>query len=167
MNGIKKLHNDQDEFIKKTLQEDKTISQPMFDSISDNLEHSKIKVKKYSYKQQKIIRILLLLLAISLAVLMIRSSCKILINLKSRTPLCRVPAISPGPLNLRSISEISNPLLLLVIICTVNGGILCRSCLKARMLCLLNLIPPSWPLNFYAVTRAIFHLPNISNVWNN
>ena len=26
------------------------------------------------------------------------------------------------------------------------------------MLCLLNLIPPSWPLNFYAVTRAIFPL---------
>ena len=23
---------------------------------------------------------------------------------------------------------------------------------------------PCWPLNFYAVTRAIFHLPNISNV---
>ena len=65
MNGLKKLHEQQDEFIKKTLQEDKIIHQPMFDSCKQKMNQTKVKVKKYSYKQQRIIIILLLLLAIS------------------------------------------------------------------------------------------------------
>lgn len=65
MNGIKKLHDEQDAFIKKTLQEDKIIHQPMFDAYEQKMNQTKLKVKKYSYKQQKIIVILLLLLAIS------------------------------------------------------------------------------------------------------
>ena len=65
MNGFQKLHDQQDEFIKKTLQEDKLISQPMFDSFSNQMNQTKIKVKKYSYKQQKIIIVLLLLLTVS------------------------------------------------------------------------------------------------------
>lgn len=58
-------------------------------------------------------------------------------------------------------------ILFLVIICIVNGGILCRFCLKVRMLCLFNLILFSWLLNFYVVIRVIFYLFNILNVWNN
>ena len=65
MNGIKKLHDEQDAFIKKTLQEDKIIHQPMFDAYEQKMNQTKLKVKKYSYKQQRVILILLLLLAIS------------------------------------------------------------------------------------------------------
>lgn len=65
MEGLKKLHDSQDEFIKKTLQEDKIVSQPIFDDFSVYMNKTKVKVKKYSYKQQKIIFILLLLLTIS------------------------------------------------------------------------------------------------------
>lgn len=65
MDGLKKLHDSQDEFIKKTLQEDKIVSQPIFDSFSGYMNKTNVKVKKYSYKQQKIIFILLLLLALS------------------------------------------------------------------------------------------------------
>lgn len=66
MNGLKELHDQQDEFIKKTLQEDKIINQPMFESYEQKMNQTKVKVKKYSYKQQKVIILLLLLLAISL-----------------------------------------------------------------------------------------------------
>ena len=65
MDGLKKLHEQQDEFIKNTLQADKIINQPMFDSYEQKMEQTKVKVKKYSYKQQRIIILLLLLLAIS------------------------------------------------------------------------------------------------------
>lgn len=65
MDGFEKLHNDQDEFIKKVLQEDKLISQPVFESFSTYIDQSNIKVKRYSYKQQKIIFILVLLLVVS------------------------------------------------------------------------------------------------------
>lgn len=65
MDGFEKLHNDQDEFIKKTLQEDKIVSQPVFDNFSVYMDKTKVKVKRYSYKQQKIIIILILLLAAS------------------------------------------------------------------------------------------------------
>lgn len=65
MDGLKKLHEQQDDFIKKTLQVDKIINQPMFDSYEQKMNQTKVKVKKYSYKQQRIILILLLLLAIS------------------------------------------------------------------------------------------------------
>lgn len=66
MNGLDKLHKEQDDFIKKTLQEDKIVSQPIFDNFSYYMSQKKIKVKKYSYKQQKIIIFLLLLLTISI-----------------------------------------------------------------------------------------------------
>lgn len=65
MDGFEKLHKQQDEFIKKTLQEDKIVSQPIFDSFTTYMEQTNIKVKKYSYKQQKIIIFLLLLLLVS------------------------------------------------------------------------------------------------------
>lgn len=65
MDGLKKLHQEQDDFIKKTFQADKLVSQPVFDNFSVYMEQSKIKVKKYTYKQQKIIILLLLLLIIS------------------------------------------------------------------------------------------------------
>lgn len=65
MNGFEKLHNTQDEFIKKTLQEDNSFSQTIFDNISAHMNKTKVKVKKYSYKQQNIIIILLLLLIAS------------------------------------------------------------------------------------------------------
>lgn len=65
MDGFEKLHAEQDEFIKKTLQADKIVSQPVFENFSAYMETSNIKVKRYSYKQQKIIIILLVLLLIS------------------------------------------------------------------------------------------------------
>lgn len=65
MDGLKKLHDTQDEFIKKTLQEDKVVSQEIFDNFSTNMNKTNIKVKKYTYKQQNIIYFLLLLLTIS------------------------------------------------------------------------------------------------------
>lgn len=65
MDGFEKLHNDQDEFIKKTLQEDKIVSQPIFDNFSVYMDKTKVKVKRYSYKQQNIIVLLILLLAAS------------------------------------------------------------------------------------------------------
>ena len=65
MDGFEKLHNTQDEFIKKTLQEDTIVSQDIFDNFSTHMNKTKIKVKKYSYKQQSIISFLLLLLTIS------------------------------------------------------------------------------------------------------
>lgn len=65
MNGFDKLHKEQDDFIKKTLQEDKIVSQPIFDSFSNYMDKTNVKVKRYSYKQQKIIIFLLLLLTIS------------------------------------------------------------------------------------------------------
>ena len=65
MDGFEKLHAEQDEFIKKTLQADKIVSQPVFENFSAYMETSNIKVKRYSYKQQKIIITLLVLLLIS------------------------------------------------------------------------------------------------------
>lgn len=65
MDGFKKLQDEQDEFIKKELQKDKVVSQPVFDSVSDYIEESKIKVDKYSHKQKKLVHILLFLLIIS------------------------------------------------------------------------------------------------------
>lgn len=65
MDGFEKLHNSQDEFIKKTLQEDKVVSQPIFDNFSVQMNKTKVKVKKYTYKQQSIITLLILLLTIS------------------------------------------------------------------------------------------------------
>ena len=65
MDGFEKLHNEQDEFIKKTLQKDKLVSQPIFDNFSVSMNKSKVKVKKYTYKQQHIISLLLILLIIS------------------------------------------------------------------------------------------------------
>ncbi len=65
MDGFEKLHNSQDEFIKKTLQKDKLVSQPIFDNFSVNMNKTKVKVKKYTYRQQHIISLLLILLIIS------------------------------------------------------------------------------------------------------
>ena len=65
MDNFKKLHDQQDDFIKKTLQDDKLIDQPIFDSFTSYMEQTNIKVKKYSYKQQKIIIFLLILLLLS------------------------------------------------------------------------------------------------------
>lgn len=65
MDGFEKLHKQQDDFIKKTLQEDKIVSQPIFDSFTDYMDKTNIKMKKYSYKQQKIIIFLLILLLVS------------------------------------------------------------------------------------------------------
>ena len=66
MDGFEKLHNSQDEFIKKTLQSDTIVSQEIFDNFSTHMNKTKVKVKKYSYKQQSIIHFLLLLLTISI-----------------------------------------------------------------------------------------------------
>ena len=65
MDGFEKLHNDQDEFIKKTLQADKIVSQPIFENFTSYMEKTNIKIKRYSYKQQKIIIFLLFLLLVS------------------------------------------------------------------------------------------------------
>lgn len=65
MDGLEKLHKEQDTFIKNTLQEDKLVNQPIFESFNAYMEQSNIKVKKYSYKQQKIIIFLILLLLVS------------------------------------------------------------------------------------------------------
>lgn len=65
MDGFEKLHKDQDDFIKNTLQTDKIVSQPIFDSFTSYMDKTNIKIKKYSYKQQKIIIFLLLLLLVS------------------------------------------------------------------------------------------------------
>lgn len=65
MDGFEKLHNTQDEFIKKTLQEDKIVSQPLFDNFSTNMDKTKVKVKRYTYRQKNIIILLLFLLAVS------------------------------------------------------------------------------------------------------
>lgn len=65
MDGFEKLHNTQDEFIKKTLQEDKIVSQPLFDNFSTNMDKTKVKVKRYTYRQKNIITLLLFLLVVS------------------------------------------------------------------------------------------------------
>lgn len=65
MDGFEKLHKEQDTFIKNTLQEDKLVNQPIFESFNAYMEQSNIKVKKYSYKQQKIIIFLIVLLLAS------------------------------------------------------------------------------------------------------
>lgn len=65
MDGLEELHKEQDTFIKNTLQEDKLVNQPIFESFNAYMEQSNIKVKKYSYKQQKIIIFLILLLLVS------------------------------------------------------------------------------------------------------
>ncbi len=65
MDNFKKLHDQQDDFIKKTFQDDKIIDQPIFDSFTSYMDQTNIKVKKYSYKQQKIIIFLLVLLLLS------------------------------------------------------------------------------------------------------
>ena len=65
MDGFQKLHDTQDEFIKKTLQEDKIVTQKIFDNFSTHMDKTKVKVKKYTYKQQSIIFFLLVLLVLS------------------------------------------------------------------------------------------------------
>ena len=65
MDNLKKLHDQQDDFIKKTFQDDKLIDQPIFDSFTSYMDQSNIKMKKYSYKQQKVILFLLVLLLLS------------------------------------------------------------------------------------------------------
>lgn len=67
MDGFEKLHNSQDEFIKKTLQEDRIVSQPIFDSFSVQMNKTKVKVKKYTYRQLHIISLLVILLIISVS----------------------------------------------------------------------------------------------------
>lgn len=65
MNNFDKLHQEQDEFIKQTFQEDKVVSQPVLNDFTNYIEHSNIKVKKYTYKQKKLIIILFILLILS------------------------------------------------------------------------------------------------------
>jgi hypothetical protein len=68
MNNFDKLHQEQDEFIKKKFQEDKITSQPVFDDFTNYIEHTNIKQKKYTYKQRKIVILLLILLIISICI---------------------------------------------------------------------------------------------------
>lgn len=65
MDNFKQLHDQQDNFIKKTFQDDKLIDQPIFDSFTSYMDQTNIKIKKYSYKQQKFIIFLLILLLLS------------------------------------------------------------------------------------------------------
>jgi len=48
VDNFNKLHQEQDDFIKKTLQQDKVVNQPILDNFATYIEHSNIKVKKKS-----------------------------------------------------------------------------------------------------------------------
>lgn len=62
MDNFNRLHQEQDEFIKKTLQEDKIVNQPILDNFATYIENSNIKVKKKSSPVKAIIFILLLVI---------------------------------------------------------------------------------------------------------
>lgn len=65
MDNLDRLHNEQDKFIKDVFQEDKIVSQPVFKDFTNYIENSNIKAKKYTYKQRKIIFLLIVLLILS------------------------------------------------------------------------------------------------------
>lgn len=65
MNDLNKLHEEQDAFIKNVFSQDKVVSQPVLKDFTNYIETSNIKVKKYTYKQRKIIALLLILLITS------------------------------------------------------------------------------------------------------
>ena len=60
MDNFNKLHQEQDNFIKKTLQQDKIVNQPILDNFATYIEKSNIKVKKKSSPFKKIILVGLL-----------------------------------------------------------------------------------------------------------
>ena len=66
--NLKELHEKQDKFIKDTFAEDKIINTPIFENFSTYIDATPIKVKKYTHKQVRIIKLLALLLTISIIV---------------------------------------------------------------------------------------------------
>lgn len=101
MDGFEKLHKQQDDFIKKTLQEDKIVSQPIFDSFTAYMDQANIKVKKYSYKQQKIIIFLLLLLLISVGL-------NVYLGIVKQTPITITNISEPAESNEEKDEEAEN-----------------------------------------------------------
>ncbi len=65
MDNLDKLHEEQDQFIRNVFQEDKIVSQPVFEDFTNYIEKSNIKAKKYTYTQRKLIFLLILLLMLS------------------------------------------------------------------------------------------------------
>lgn len=65
MDNLDRLHEEQDRLIKNVFQEDKIVSQPVFEDFTNYIENSNIKAKKYTYTQRKIIFLLILLLILS------------------------------------------------------------------------------------------------------
>lgn len=66
MNRMDQVNSERDDFIRKTLQEDKIVTQPILDTFENYIDSSNIKVKKYTYKQKNIIIFLLIILSISI-----------------------------------------------------------------------------------------------------
>lgn len=65
MDNLDRLHEEQDKFIKSVFQEDKIVSQPVFEDFTSYIENSNIKVKKYTYRQRHILFVLIVLLIVS------------------------------------------------------------------------------------------------------
>lgn len=65
MGNIDKVNAERDDFIRKTLQEDKVVSKPVLKTFENHIENTNIKVKKYTYTQKNISLILFFLLIIS------------------------------------------------------------------------------------------------------